>query len=306
MDEALLSGSPLVKVTISGATGYIGGRLLGTILELGWKACAVVRAGDEAGLPAGVERIVDPGTAGILAGQLTEFGPDVILHLAACQDLTDAPDASDALVEANLAFGARMLSAARTAGARALVAAGTYSVHGAGDPIYDPQTFYAATKQAFSALAGYYRSATDLQTVVLELSDTYGPGDTRRKFLDLVDAAARSGEPLDASPGEQVVSPLHVDDVVNAFVHTALTLLGPEAGTLGAVHSVAGPRAVTLRELVAAYEEVTGRAVPVRWGTRPYRDREIMEPWAGDALPSWSPGVELADGIAAVYGRNPS
>lgn len=302
MGEALFPDPSRPRTVITGATGYIGGRLLDAVLELGWDACAVVRADDAAPLPGRVARIADVGTAGSLAAELGPFAPDLVVHLAACQDLTDAPDASDALVEANVAFGARVLSAARQAGARALVAAGTYSVHGTGDAAYDPQTLYAATKEAFSALAGYYRSATPLRTLVLELSDTYGPGDSRGKFLDLADASARSGTPLEASPGEQVVRPLHVDDVVDAFLHAARALLTDGGESLGPAYSVNGPDAVTLRELVAVYERATGRTVPVTWGARPYRHREILSPWAGEPLPGWRPRTGLAEGLAAVFG----
>jgi nucleoside-diphosphate-sugar epimerase len=290
-----------VRTVVTGATGYIGGRLLAALLQRGWDVCAIVQASDESPLPPGVLRVADPGTAADLASALAPFRPDAVMHLAACQDLTDTPAASDALVEANLAFGSRVLAASRDAGARALVAAGTYSTHASGSEAYAPQTLYAATKQAFTALAEHYRTNTPLQTVILELSDTYGPGDARPKFLNLIASAAATGEILGASPGDQVIRPLHADDIVSAFIHATTLLLAGEK--LGPTHSVSGPEAVTLRELVTVFEQATGRAVPVRWGARPHRPREIMLPWAGDPLPGWSPGIGLAEGLTSVYGQ---
>ncbi|MDP2300170.1 MAG: NAD-dependent epimerase/dehydratase family protein, partial [Actinomycetota bacterium] len=193
-----------------------------------------------------------------------------------------------------------VLAAARFAGARALVAAGTYSAHADGDAGYAPQTLYAATKQAFGALAGHYRRNTALATVVLELSDTYGPGDRRPKFLNLIAAAAASGEVLGASPGEQVIRPLHTDDIVAAFIYAASELV--KGRELGGVYSVAGPDAVTLHELVAVFERATGTSVPVEWGARPYRPGEIMAPWTGETLPGWAPSIGLVEGLGAVYG----
>jgi nucleoside-diphosphate-sugar epimerase len=290
-----------VRTVVTGATGYIGGRLLAAMLERGWDTCAVVHSADDSALAPGVLRVPDTGRAPDLATALAAFGPDAVMHLAAAQDLTDDPSASDALVEANLAFGARVLAASRAAGARAFVAAGTYSAHATGVYEYVPQTLYAATKRALLALMEHYRVNTPLATVMLELSDTYGPGDGRPKFINLIAEAAASGESLHASPGDQVVRPIHADDIVAAFIHSAILLL--DGAEVGAVHSVAGPDAVTLRELVDVFERATGGRVPVEWGARPHRPNEIMNPWSGDPLPAWEAGIGLLEGLGAVYGH---
>lgn len=40
------------------------------------------------------------------------------------------------------------------------------------------------------------------------------------------------------------------------------------------------------------------KSVPVTFGARPYRDREVMRPWTkGVRLPGWTPRVALEDGI---------
>lgn len=293
-----------MKAVLTGATGYIGGRLLQQLLGDGWMLCAVVHPEDPTALPKGVLRIDDPGSAEALASSFSAFAPDAVFHLAASQDLTDTPGASDALIEANLALGGRVLAAARASRASAFVAAGTYSTHADGTPSYAPQTLYAATKRAFADLAMHYRRNTELPTVILEFSDTYGPGDVRPKFMNLAASAARTRTRLDASPGEQVLRPLHVDDVVGALVHAAHALLNGES--LDLVHSVAGAEPVTLKELVAALEQAMALNVPIQWGARPYRSGEIMSPYAGNALPGWQPRIKLAVGLAEVYGKDRS
>jgi nucleoside-diphosphate-sugar epimerase len=60
-------------------------------------------------------------------------------------------------------------------------------------------------------------------------------------------------------------------------------------------------RTLTIREVAETYARVTGRAVPVRWGGRPYREREVMEPWSrGRELPGWRAAVDLEEGIRRV------
>lgn len=293
-----------MKAVLTGATGYIGGRLLQRLLRDGWTLCAVVHPADLTALPEGVLRIEDPHNAGVLASALSAFAPDAVFHLAASQDLADTPDASDTLIDTNLAFGGRVLAAARASQSRAFVAAGTYSSHADGTSAYAPQTLYAATKCAFGDLALHYRRNTELPTVILEFSDTYGPGDDRPKFMNLAASAARTRTRLDASPGEQILRPLHVDDVVSALVHAAHALLKGES--LDPVHSVAGTEPVTLKELVAALEQATALSVPIQWGARPYRSGEIMSPYAGNGLPGWQPEIRLAVGLAEVYGKDRS
>jgi nucleoside-diphosphate-sugar epimerase len=289
-----------LKAVVTGATGFIGPRLVARLLAEGWSLLAIVQPGDMTPLPDSVLVREDVGTAAADAAMLMDFAPDVVIHLAACQDLTDAPEAVDALIEANVAFGARMLAASAAAGARGFVAAGTFMSHADGTEDYAPQTMYAATKQAFRDLGAHYNRWTRLRVTTLELSDTYGPGDPRPKFLNLVAASARSGEVLDATPGEQTVRPLHVDDVADAFLHAA-TMLG-EGSELEDVYSLHGADAVTLQELVALFTTATGLSPHVRFGGRPYRSNEIMAPYVGESLPGWAPSIELERGLREVFG----
>lgn len=290
----------VVRAVLTGATGYLGGMLTRDLLARGWDLAAVVIPGDPAELPAGVIRLEDPGTAVELGPALATFAPEVIVHLAAVQDLRGGSSSSDSLVTANVGFGARMLAAAESAGARAFVAASSYSVHADGTSSYAPQTLYAATKAAFSTLSEHYRRNTNLAVVHLELSDTYGPGDLRPKFLNLLARAAATGVELNASPGEQLVRPIHVNDVSSAFTHAATLLT--EGRDLPREVGVAGPDEVTLRQLTRVFEVATGVAPPVRWGALPYRPGEIMRPWNGAGLPGWRPSTGLREGLADVYG----
>lgn len=296
--------SAVMRLAITGGTGYIGGRLLATAVEMGWIVCAVVHPEDTSQLPAEATRISDPGSAAELAKRFDDFGVEVVLHLAASQHLTDTAEASDSLVEANVAFGARVLSAAHISGARGAVLAGTFSTHATGTGDYAPQTLYAATKQALGDIAAYYNRSTSLTAVTLELSDNYGPGDTRPKFLKLLESAARSGEVLEATPGDQVMRPLHVDDIVQAFIRAAELVHSGEP--LQEVYSVAGPEPVTVKELASRFAAATGTNPHVEWGRRPYRQNEIMVPFVATPLPGWKPSWSLDAGLAEVFGRKVS
>ena len=61
--------------------------------------------------------------------------------------------------------------------------------------------------------------------------------------------------------------------------------------------AVSSAERLSLRQVVATYERVLGRSLPVRWGGCPYRNREVMAPWQGACLPGWHAEVGLEEGL---------
>jgi nucleoside-diphosphate-sugar epimerase len=203
----------------------------------------------------------------------------VVFHLASLYLADHRPEQVDALVDSNVRFPAQLAEAMSAAGATRLVNTGTAWQHYRTEG-YNPVNLYAATKQACIDLLQYYHDARGLSVITLKLFDTYGPGDKRRKLVQLLIDAALSGEALDMSPGEQVVDLTHIDDVVEAFLIAGDTLLRAEA-PLNADHLLSGER-FTIRELAVAVSQALGRNVDARFGERPYRSREVMIPVVPD------------------------
>jgi nucleoside-diphosphate-sugar epimerase len=199
------------------------------------------------------------------------------------------------LVATNVGFGAQVAEALARTTRVPLVNVATAWQHFEGRPS-SPTSLYAATKQAFAEILEYYRQVEGLPVATVELFDTYGPGDTRPKIVNLLLDAARDGTALDMSPGEQLIDLLHVSDAVRA-----LRLVGEEvvAGRAsGETFAARSGHPVTLRELVALIADVTGRDVPVNFGARPYRAREMMTSWSSPGPPpGWTPRVTLRDGL---------
>jgi nucleoside-diphosphate-sugar epimerase len=106
----------------------------------------------------------------------------------------------------------------------------------------------------------------------------------------------RVGEPLGMSPGEQILDLTHVDDICRAFLHAASLLQGSEASR-HEVYAVSNEERHTLREVVAIFEDVAKQPLPITFGTRAYRDREVMVPWQGTRLPGWHAKISLREGL---------
>jgi hypothetical protein len=141
-----------------------------------------------------------------------------------------------------------------------------------------PVNLYAATKQAFEDILSYYVDAHGLKVMTLALFDTYGPGDPRQKLVSLLWKTALSGQELAMSPGEQLIDIVYIDDVLDAFVVAADLLMEQSEGHLR--YGISSGQPIRLIDLAKIFEEASGLTLPISWGGRPYRPREVMKPWS--------------------------
>ena len=205
------------------------------------------------------------------------------------------------MLEANIAFGARLLQAidqVQPATGR-LLSASTSFQHFE-NQTYSPVSFYAATKQAFDDLALYFCQARGMRWLKLELSDTYGPGDHRGKLFSLFEKAANAATPVPMSPGEQMLDLLHVDDVVEGFLTAGQRVLS-ESFARSQAWALRSGHPLSLRQAAAVYADARGQSLNIDWGAQPYRPRTPMTvPDCTPVLPGWKPRYTLQEGIAKM------
>jgi nucleoside-diphosphate-sugar epimerase len=154
------------------------------------------------------------------------------------------------------------------------------------DTYYNPANIYAATKKAFEDILQYYVEAHELQAITLELTDTYGQDDNRRKIINLLIEAIRTDTVIEISPGEQLMDLVHVDDVIDAYIIACSLCKNIPSGHRR--YSVSSSSPIKLKDIVALLERISGKEIPVVLGGREYRFREVMRPWLqGEPLPGW-------------------
>ena len=281
---------------VTGATGFIGGRLVRRLVDDGWRVVVLARGtSDTDALPPDVEVIRTGRDPDALRDAIAAAAPDIVYHLASLYLADHQPDEVEPLIGSNILFLAELAEAMTRAGCSRLVNAGTAWQH-AGTDADRPVNLYAATKRAAEEILRYYQEARALSVVTLTLFDSYGPGDTRRKLVQLLVGAALGIQRLDMSPGEQRVDLTHVDDITAAFVIAGERLLRRD-GQVNERFFVGGDR-LTVRDLVARVAAALDRPLAVAFGGKPYRPREVMEPVAATPLlPGWRQTVGLDDGI---------
>lgn len=277
------------RALLTGVTGFLGGYTARRLIADGWQVAAVVRTSSRIDLlPAAVrEQIVFYDAEHMdLREIVREAAPDVVFHLAAYYTTIHSYDEIDDLIASNVTFGTKLLDAMDRNNVRRLVYARSSWQYYRGDD-YEPANLYAASKEAFDAIVRFYEAANGLQRIGLTLFDTYGEDDRRNKLLAVLPKIAAERKRLALSPGEQQVDFVHVEDAARAFV-LAGSYLAEGRTDLCGDYVVSSGTAVTLRELIRRYECLRGEQMPVDWGARPYRVREVMIPWRGGRiLPGW-------------------
>lgn len=290
------------RALITGATGYLGSHLARRLVNDGWVVHIVSRK--ESTIPsygefsAIVNHVHDGSTEGMV--RCIEMAkPDVVFHLAAMvMAQHDAKDI-EPLIRVNVQFATQLVEGMRVNGVTKLVNTGTFWQH-YNNETYNPVCLYAATKQAFESILDYYVQACGFEAISLMLFDNYGPNDYRPKLFNFLNKAAKSNEPLEMSPGDQLIDLVYIDDVVEAYVVAAHQLLSGKV-LHHEQYAVSSGHPIQLRDLVRLYSELLSKPLHVYWGARPHRYREVMVPWNnGNSLPGWKPSVSLHEGIKAV------
>ena len=291
------------RALVTGAAGFIGSHLIAHLHRAGWEIAVIAHTRSLQTIDdAAVHRVYQyTGQTSELIAALDDFKPTTVFHLASLFLAAHTPDQIEPLISANVLFGTQLLEAMSKADCTVLVSAGTGWQNYTPQPPFNapdfmPVNLYAATKQAFEDILLYYVQVASLRSIALRLFDSYGPGDTRRKLLRLLLDTLKTGQPLDMSPGDQIIDLVHVDDICRAFLHAAnLALELPEPAAM--VYAISGKQRMTLQQVAATLEEAADRKLPLRFGQRPHRPREVMHPWEGPPLPGWEPKVTLLEGL---------
>lgn len=257
-----------MRLLVTGGTGFIGshlaeqGRRLGAeVVVLGLTDRPEERANASLLQRQGVEVIPGSITDAELCGRAAR-GATHVFHLAVA--MREGAKSDEFFESINLDGTRRLLEASANGGVRRFVYCSTIGIYGHRAPGIThedsplaPGNIYERTKVAAERLVREFAARRSLPYTILRPADVYGPRDQR--LLKLFKGVAAGRFPL-FGDGKGRRHMIYVDDVVSGFFRAC-----ERDAALGASFILAGPRACTLRELIAEVQAATGRR---RYGIR--------------------------------------
>jgi len=94
-----------------------------------------------------------------------------------------------------------------------------------------------------------------------------------------------------------------VEDVIAAYLIAAEFILSGREKGYGH-YAVTSGNFLRLKDIVSLFEKAAGRKLDIQFSKRPYRNREVMNPWHGQpVIPGWCPEVTLASGFAGLIAK---
>lgn len=287
-------------LVVTGATGFVGSRLTQRLVAEGYEVHILVRPNSNMEQLEMVKEHLHihflKDSVEWLADLFRQIRPQAVIHLASYFVSDHQTKDIKELINSNIYFPTQLVEAMTQAGVNRLINTGTSWQHYVNEP-YNPVNLYASTKQAFEDIVRYYVEARALQVIHLKLFDTYGPNDPRTKLFHLLEKASEGSEPLEMSPGEQLLDLVHIDDVVEAYVLSLARLLSDQVKQ-AEDYAVTSGKPISLRDFVNVFSKVTDKVLAIHFGGRPYRNREVMLPWShGHTVPGWEPRISLEEGI---------
>jgi UDP-glucose 4-epimerase len=223
-----------LRALVTGGAGFIGSHLVDRLVVEGGEQ-VVVYDNLFRGKIGNIAPHLDNPCVTFLQADLRDYdrlagamrGTDVVYHLGAQSNVMGAVEDVDYSFTTNVVGTYNVLKAARETAVSRVVFSSSREVYGEArqlpvdedHPIGSKNT-YGASKVAGEMYCRVFHNLFDVQTVVLRLSNVYGPRDFGR-VIPIWFGRARQGRDLEVYGGRQVIDFVWVDTVVEAIVRAS-------------------------------------------------------------------------------------
>jgi nucleoside-diphosphate-sugar epimerase len=304
------------KAVVTGAAGFIGSHLTERLLADGHEVLGIDsftdyyrRARKEQNLAAARGHrnfsfeeldLVDADLTAVLEGA------DVVYHLAGQPGVRPSwGHEFDRYVRDNVVATQRVLEQLKGSRIKRLVFAGSSSVYGDAESfptresaVPHPVSPYGVTKLAAEHLAHLYTRNFDIPAVSVRYFTVYGPRQRPDMAFSRFMQALSDGEEIEVfGDGEQTREFTYVSDAVEGTIKAAT------ADVVGQVFNLGGGSRVTVNQVLATLEEISGMKVrrhelPAAPGDPRHTGASIN--LARERL-GWEPRVSLREGLAKQW-----
>jgi nucleoside-diphosphate-sugar epimerase len=280
---------PPKRFLVSGGAGFIGYRVVDTLLTIDASAEVAVLDNLSVGMPMPIGRARLATYEGDIRDRkrvervVVEFRPDTIIHLAAVHLIPTCERQRAYSLDVNLVGTETLLEAAEAEGVERFVLASSGAVYDWRDGALDetdtplrPSDNYSLAKRTNECQLAFWADRTGGFARIARIFNTIGHDDPNAHLVpDIIAQIPLGQKSVEISLGN--LSPrrdyIHADDTA-----LAITAIAREIGPGGVdVYNVASGKDVSVRELVSLLGEVMGVAITI--GENPAKKRRVDRPW---------------------------
>jgi nucleoside-diphosphate-sugar epimerase len=300
-----------MRVLVTGATGFVGSRLLERLAlggrhELFSLRRYVTGRDDSASSYSAKIVVCDLRDPIAVKAAVSDVQPEAVFHLASISPVSYSYDHPSEVMDVNLSGTIHLAEACRreVPRFRHFLFASTSETYGNGavpkreDTPQSPNSPYAVSKQAAEKYLMYLWEASRFPVTVLRGFNTYGRRENSEYLVERMIVQMLSSETVrlgDPSPERDL---LYIDDHVDAYL-ACFQNSGP---AVGQVFNFCTGERITVRALAEKVRDLTGFSGQIVWNTIPPRplDIRVMYGDAGKArsVLGWQPKTTLDEGLA--------
>lgn len=301
-------------VLVTGAAGFIGSHICEYLLKYGAKVVAFDNL--VTGLQSNIDLHINHPNYRFIKGDLTDLescilaarGADAISHQAALGSVPRSVKFPLATHEANVTGFLNILEAAKVNGITRVVYASSSSVYGDSlelpkveDKIGNPLSPYAVSKYSNELYANVYASSYGMELLGFRYFNIFGPRqDPKGEYAAVIPlfmkAMLSNTNPYLNGDGEQTRDFTFVENAVQANIKGLFT---ESMSAVNQVYNIAFGERVSLKELVAKLQDLTGADAEVKF--RAAREGDIQDSLANidkaKDLLGYNPEYNINDGL---------
>lgn len=294
-----------MRLLITGATGFVGAKVLELALAQGHEVAATVRPQSPARrlvpFAGRYERLaLDLTDRPALTAALAAFRPEAIIH-SAWAGVANAARFDNRQISENIDAACALVEAGAAAGCTAFIGTGSQGEYGAGstmleDALPEPTTLYGAAKVTALYLTRQLAAQSGMRHAWLRLFSTYGPDDNEGWLIPSLITQMLRGTRPQTTLGTQFWDWLYIDDVARGLLAAATT---PDAS---GVFNLGSGKPVQVRKAIETIRDLAAPGMELVFGEVPFRPDQVMHMQADitrlQAATGWAPQVGFAQGIS--------
>ena len=281
-----------MRILITGATGFIGQKLLERLIDQ-HHTLAIHSRKQLHEVDSNV--LVFTGVLNQFQKEIIAFSPEYVFHLAGSSIYPKNAEEEVELWSANVLYGNTLLSIIKEISGLVFVNFTTSLAYDRSE--LHPFNYYALTKANFVQSLHYYTRYYNLSVFNLILYTIYGKGDRTKRAINYILDSLDASEPISMSPGEQLIDFIHVDDVVGLCIQ--LLEHSPNK-KMEEIHVGTG-RGTTLKQAAQLIASLSHQKANIDFGSIPYRSEEKMvniAPISQNRF--WKSSVEIETGFLSL------